>query len=85
MEELLEKIKKIEALIEGAKTEGEKLAAISDKSRLNKRILDEGKILKKEYVEYSKYLEKLPEEITDNIIKKIHEDEDEEIIPGKLE
>jgi len=137
MEELLEKIKKIEALIEGAKTDGEKIAAIAAKNRVNKRILDEGKILNqeyalytpdnwhkkllmaicrkykikpyrykrqkyttvmvnidesflnnviwKEYLEYSKHLEKLIEEITNNIISKIHGDEDEEIIHGKLE
>ena len=137
MKELLEKIKRIEALIEGSKTEGEKNAAILAKSRVNKRLVEEEKmqveeytlytpgtwhkrlllaicrkygvrpyrykrqkyttvmvmananfvndVIWKEYLEYSGHLEKLVEEITDSIIKKIHQgDEEEDIIHGKL-
>ena len=136
MEELLEKIRKIEALIEGAKTEGEKNAAISAKNRLNKRRLEEHKsekkeytlytqdnwhkklllaicrkhgiqpyryrrqkhttvmikiddnflhnVLWKEYLEYSNHLEILVSEITNNLIRKIHKDEEEDIIHGNL-
>ncbi len=136
MEELLEKIRKIEALIEGAKTEGEKSAAISAKNRLNKRRLEEYKVEKseyalytqdtwhkklllaicrkygvqpyrysrqkrttvmvrieegllnnvlwKEYLEYSKHLEILVEDITNNLIGQIYKDEEEDVIQGKL-
>ncbi len=136
MEELLAKIKKIEALIEGAKTEGEKNAAISAKKRLDKRRLEElelekkeyalytqdnwhkklllaicrkygvrpyrysrqkyttvmvninekflNDVLWKEYTEYARHLEVLVEEITDNLIRKIHKDEEEDILHGKL-
>ena len=136
MEELLDKIRKIEALIEGAKTEGEKNAAISAKNRLDKKRLKEhqsekkeyalytqdnwhkklllaicrkygirpyrykrqkytrrlvnidenflNNVLWKEYLEYSKHLEMLVEEITNDIIRKIHKDEEEEIIHGNL-
>ena len=136
MEGLLEKIKKIEALIQGAKTQGEKSAAILARDRINKRLIEEEKtqvkeyalytqdswhkklllaicrkygvspyrykrqkyttvmvrmnekflnnVLWKEYLEYSELLEKLVEEITDDIIGKIHKDEDEDIIHGEL-
>ena len=136
MKELLEKIRKIEALIEGAKTEGEKNAAISAKNRLSNRKLKEhpleikeytlytpdswhkklllaicrkhgiqpyrykrqkyttvmvqinedflNNILWEEYLEYSRHLEILVEEITDNLIRKIHKDEEEDIIHGNL-
>jgi len=136
MEDLLEKIRKIEALIQGAKTQGEKSAAILAKERINKRLIEEEQIqlkeyalytqdnwhkklllaicrkhgvkpyrykrqkyttvmvridekflndtLWKEYLEYSELLEKLVEEITDSIIGKIHKDEGEDIIHGKL-
>lgn len=134
--DLLDKIRKIEALIEGAKTEGERNAAILAKNKINRRIKDEqelepkeytlytqgnwhkklllaicrkygvnpyrykrqkyttvmvkinenflNKVLWKEYLEYSNHLEKLVEEVTDSIIRKIHKDEDEDIIHGKL-
>jgi hypothetical protein len=42
-------------------------------------------ILWKEYLEYSKHLEKLVEEITDDLINKIHKPEDEDIIQGNLQ
>lgn len=136
MEALLEKIRKIEALIEGAKTEGEKNAAISARERLDKRRIEEltleqkefslytqdnwhkklllaicrkygirpyrykrqkyttvmvtanedfvTNVLWKEYLEYSAHLELLVEEITDDIISKIHKEEDEDIIHGNL-
>lgn len=136
MEELLEKIRKIEALIEGAKTEGEKKAAISARNRLDKKRLEAlgsekkeyalytqdnwhkklllaicrkygirpyryrrqkyttvmvninedflNNVLWKEYLEYSTHLEILIEEITNNIIRKIHKDEQEDIIHGNL-
>ncbi len=41
-------------------------------------------VLWKEYLEYSAHLEKLVGEITDNIISKIHKEEDEEIVHGRL-
>ena len=136
MEKLLDKIRKVEALIEGAKTEGEKKAGISARNRLDKRRLEElgsetkeyalytqdnwhkklllaicrkygirpyrykrqkyttvmvninesflNNVLWKEYLEYSKHLEILVEEVTDNIIRKIHKDEEEDIIHGNL-
>ena len=138
MKELLEKIKKIEALIAGSKTQGEKNAAILAKNRVNQRLAEEKKtqvheftlytpgtwhkrlllaicrkygvrpyrykrqkyttvmvrtnehtineVIWKEYLEYSGHLEKLVEEITDSIIHKIHQgDEEEDIIHGKLQ
>lgn len=137
MENLLERIKKIEALILGAKTDGEKNAAISAKRRIlekypeleihrdpkeyrlytadnwHKKLLlaicrkyeikpyryhrqkyttvmvniNEdflNKVLWKEYLEYSQYLEGLIEDITDNLITKIHQHEDEDLIQGNL-
>lgn len=41
-------------------------------------------VLWKEYLEYSAHLELLVEEITDDIISKIHKEEDEDIIHGNL-
>jgi len=137
MENLLEKIKKIESLIEGASTAGEKIAAISAKERIlikhpnleihkdakeyslrttgewskklllaicrkygvkpyrykrqkyttvmvniNEQFLNE--ILWQEYMEYSNHLNKLINEITDDLISKIHKHEDEDIIHGNL-
>lgn len=136
MEELIDKIRKIEALIEGAKSTGEKNAALLAKDRITKRLQEEKEIqtseyalytpgtwhkklllaicrkygispyrykrqkyttvmvkanekfvnnvLWKEYLEYSAHLEKLVGEITDNIISKIHKEEDEEIVHGRL-
>lgn len=136
MNELLEKIRKIEALIEGAKTEGERNAAILAKIRVNNKLIKEQQlelkeyalytqgnwhkklllaicrkygvspyrykrqkyttvmvrinenflndVLWKEYLEYSEHLEKLVEEITDSIIQKIHQEENEDIINGRL-
>lgn len=137
MEHLLDRIKKIEALIAGASTDGEKNAAESAKDRIlekypeleihknpveyqlstnsqwNKKLLIAicrkygvkpyryhgqkyttvmvninaeflTKILWKEYEEYSKLLNRLVEEITDDLINRIHKHEDEDIIHGKL-
>ena len=137
MKHLLDKIKKIESLIIGAKTDGEKNAAISAKERIlrkfpelelnnnlkeytlytpdswHKKLLIAicrkyeikpyryhrqkyttvmvrinedflNKILWKEYTEYSKHLEELISEITDDLIEKIHKYEEEEIIQGQL-
>jgi hypothetical protein len=137
MKDLQEKIKKIEALIKGAQTEGEKNAAISARERIlgkypeldisknlreytlytsdnwHKRLLlaicrkyevkpyryyrqkyttvmvrvNEvflHKVLWKEYVEYSKHLEELIGEITDDLIDKIHKHEEEDVIQGEL-
>lgn len=138
MENLIERIKKIEALIIGASTEGEKKAAESAKERIlrkypeieihknpleyrlstdnewNKKLLlalcrkygikpyryhrqkyttvmvninEEflNNVLWKEYVEYSKLLSVLVEEITNEMISKIHKHEEEDIIHGNLE
>jgi hypothetical protein len=138
MEHLLERIKKIEALISRAGTDGEKNAALTAKERIlkkypelethknpteyrlstgsqwNKKLLlaicrkygvkpyryhrqkyttvmvrinEEflNKILWKEYEEYSELLNKLIEEITNDLINKIHQHEDEDIIHGNLE
>ncbi len=135
---LLERIKKIEALINGATTTGEKNAALSAKDRLLEKHITKGMpkkleeyrlytsdswhkklliaicrkhgiqpyrykrqkyttvmvninpdflndILWPEYLEYSKHLEKLVEEITDDLIGKIHKHEDENIVHGRLE
>lgn len=137
MKNLLDKIKKIESLISGAQTEGEKHAAISAKERIlekfpeleknhnlkeytlytpnswHKKLLVAlcrkyeikpyryyrqkhttvmvkinedflNKVLWKEYTEYSKLLEDLVGEITDDLINKIHEPEEEEVISGEL-
>jgi len=133
MSDILEKIKKIEALISGATTYGEKTAAISAKQRIldkypeldltqqvkewtirtqdnwhkklfialcgkyelkpyryyrqkyttvmikvNEEFLN--KVLWPEYIEYSKHLELLMEEIANELINKIHLPENEEII-----
>ena len=138
MTDLLERIKKIEALINGATTSGEKNAALFAKDRLlKKQITTEvserleeyrlytsdnwhkklllaicrkhgiqpyrykrqkyttvmvninsdflNDVLWPEYLEYSKHLEKLVEEITDDLIGKIHKHEDENIVHGRLE
>jgi hypothetical protein len=139
MDKLLEKIKKIESLIEGAKSEGEKNAAQSAKERIlkkypelethkdtieyslytpgnwhkkllialcrkygikpyryyrqkhttvmikaNKDFID--KVLWNEYLDYSKHLEELVEEITDDLIAKIHKHNEEDVVvQGELE
>ncbi len=137
MKDLIDKIKKIEALISKATFEGEKNAAIEARNRLfkkhpeldpskktveyklstsdrwhkrlllalcakydvkpyryhrqkyttvmvrvNERFLNE--VLWKEYVEYSKYLEELIEDIMGSVIGKIHEHEEETIIKGSI-
>lgn len=137
MEHLLERIKKIEALIIGASTHGEKNAAIIAKERIlkrypeleihknpieyhlstssewNKKLLIAicrkygvkpyryhrqkyttvmvninkeflTKVLWVEYEEYSKLLNSLVEEITDDLISKIHKHESEEVIHENL-
>jgi hypothetical protein len=133
MENLLDKIRKIEALIQGATTTGEKSAAILAKKRVQKRIASTPKIVEyrlytqdnwhkklllalcrkygiepyrysrqkyttvmvrideeflknvlwKEYLDYSKHLEILVEEITDNLIEKIHAHEEESVVQKK--
>ena len=138
MENLLDRIKKIEALISGASTDGEKNAAVTAKARIlkkypeleihrnpveyrlstnsawNKKLLlaicrkygvkpyryhrqkyttvmvninEEflTKVLWKEYQEYSELLNGLVEEITNDLISKIHTHEDEAVINGNLE
>ena len=50
---------------------------------INEQFLED--VLWPEYLEYSKHLELLVEEVTDNIIRKIHADREEDIIHGKLE
>lgn len=137
MEHILERIKKIEALIAGASTAGEKTAAELAKDRIlekypelgilqnakefqlstnnlwnkkllialcrkygvnpyryhrqkhttvmirvNKDFLDN--VLWKEYLEYSLMLSLLVEDITDDLIGKIHKHEDETEIRGNL-
>ena len=137
MQDVLEKIKKIEALILGAKTEGEKSAALSAKERILEKFpeLEKSKNLKeftidtpdlwhkklliaicrkyevspyryhrqkyttvmlkvnpdflnnvlyKEYLEYAKYLEELVGDIMDDLIGKIHEYEEEDVVQGQL-
>ncbi|MBK9449883.1 MAG: hypothetical protein IPN95_10880 [Bacteroidetes bacterium] len=137
MNQLLEKIKKIEALIAGAQTDGEKNAAISAKERIlrnnpslqiqskpkefslsmpsnwHKKLLiaicrkyevkpyryyrqkyttvmvrvDEAfmnQVLWKEFQQYSRLMEELVSEITDDLISKIHQHEDEDLIQGEL-
>lgn len=137
MEHLLDRIKKIEALIAGAATTGEKNAAesakerilakypeleilknpvefqLSTSSRWNKKLLIAicrkygvkpfryhrqkhttvminvnedflNKVLWKEYEEYSKLLNELVDEITNDLIGKIYQHEDEDIIHGNL-
>ncbi|MEM9984709.1 MAG: hypothetical protein AAF804_06405 [Bacteroidota bacterium] len=51
--DLLDKIRKIEALIEGAKTEGERNAAISAKNRIHEKLLKSQPIELKEYALYT--------------------------------
>ncbi|MEA3514414.1 MAG: hypothetical protein U9R34_02985 [Nanoarchaeota archaeon] len=136
-EYILKKIKKIERLIEGANSDGEKNAAINAKKRLegkrykkeaedlieyristedlwhkklfvalcrkhnykpyryyrqkyttvmiriSKHYLDN--VLWKEYLEYSKQLTSLVEDITNEIISKIHKHEEETVIMGEIE
>ncbi len=53
MEELIDKIRKIEALIEGAKSTGEKNAAILAKNRVAKRLQEEKEIQTSEYALYT--------------------------------
>ena len=137
MDNLIERIKKIEALIIGAQTEGERNAAISAKQRIldkypgidihrdpieyrlstsdlwHKKLLIAlcrkygispyryyrqkhttvmvrvnedflNRILWPEYLEYSDHLEKLVSEITDELIGKIHDIKEEDVIRGKL-
>jgi len=138
MKNLLDRIRKIEALISGASTNGEKNAAKTAKERILKKypeleihrnpveyrlstnsewdkklllaicrkygvkpyryhrqkyttvmvnINEEflTKVLWKEYQEYSELLNDLVEEITNDLISKIHTHEDETIINGNLE
>src|SRR5680860_1439111 len=130
MQDILERIKKIEALIRGATTDGERNAAISAKERIirkypkieikkdaveyslytadmwhkklllaicrkygvkpyryhrqkyttvmvtiNKKFLED--VIWKEYLEFSEQLEELVEDITDDLISKIHKYEQE--------
>ncbi len=136
MKDLIEKIRKIEDLIQGASTAGEKHAAVLAKERINKRLgrKEKNKIIEytlytqdswhkklllaicrkykvepyrynrqkyttvmvkveenflqnvlwKEYLEYSKYLEILVEDVTDNLIEKIYKHKEENIIKGEL-
>lgn len=133
MTSILEKIQKVEALIERAGTEGERQAAIQAKERLekltsvaeieytirtndlwhkklfaaichkyklntyryhrqkyttvmvriSKELLDE--IVWPEYLKYSDILEELVDEITAEVISKIHKDETEIVIQGDIE
>lgn len=137
MQDLLDKIKKIEALIAGATSEGEKQAALSAKDRImgkypsldaqqnaveyalhspdrwhkdlimalcrkyglrpyryyrekyttvmvrvNKDFLNN--VLWKEYLEYSRMLEALVDDVAGGLIDKIHQREEEDIIHGEL-
>lgn len=138
MEDLLAKIRKIEALIAGAQTEGEMEAAKAAKDRVKKRLSQQiieppklveyrlstpdnwhkklllalcrkyginpyryhrqkyttvmvriepdflNNILWKEYLEYSEHLEVLVEEITNNLIEKIHTHSEEDVVSKKL-
>jgi len=132
MDSILEKIQKIEALIEGAKSEGERLAAIGAKERLTRKKEDEeieyrihtpdlwrkklfmalcrkhglkpyryyrqkyttvmvrvsksflDEVLWKEYEKLSEKLKVLIDDVTGQIISKIHHDEDEVVIAGEL-
>ncbi len=133
MSEILEKIKKIEALIDGARSEGERQAAFLARERLirkqdneeieyhistpdlwrkklfmalcrkyglspyrfyrqkyttvmvkvNKHFLDT--VLWKEYLEFSDRMKLLIDDIAEEIISKIHQDEEEVVIAGDLE
>ena len=42
-------------------------------------------VIWKEYLEYSKHLEELVEDIVNDVITKIHRHEEEDIIQGELE
>lgn len=134
IQDLLQKIKKIESLIAGATSQGERQAAELARERVNKKLEDNSKIVEyslytndtwhkklllaicrkygirpyryrrqkyttvmvkidddflnkilwPEYLEYSKHLEVLVEEITDSLIDKIHKHSDEDIIQGRL-
>ncbi len=133
MDSIFDRIKKVEALIEGATSEGEKQSAILAKARLEKSIPKEEieytistgdmwhkklftaichkynlkpyryyrqkhttvmvKISKPfldetvwpEYLKYARILEELVDEITTEVITKIHKDEEEIIINGEIE
>lgn len=137
MDRLLEKIKKVEALIAGATTEGERNAAVLAKGRMDKKRQEElaraqkeyalytpdnwhkklllaicrkygvkpyrykrqkyttvmvninedflNEVLWAEYLKYSEHLEDLVEDVTNELIRKIHGDEEETIIRGRLE
>lgn len=133
MEDLLEKIKKIERLISGAMTDGERIAAIAAKERVLKKFEDVtplihtkeyalhtpgawnkklllalchkhgvrpyrykrqkhttvmvnmnekylNEVLWPEYLEYSGILSKFLEEVTDDLIAKIHKHVDEDLV-----
>lgn len=130
--DLLEKIRKVEALIERAGTEGEKQSAIQARERLLKSKHDEeleytihiqdmwhkklflaichkhalkpyryhrqkyttamvrisksylDTIVWPEYLKFAKILEELVEDITADVISKIHKDESETVIDGEL-
>lgn len=137
MQNILERIKKVEALINWAKSDWEKNAAMAAKERILKKypeldiknnILEYtiktqdswhkklfvaicnkywvetyryyrqryttvmvkanevflNEVLWKEYLEYSKILEELIWWITDEVISKIHKEEEEKIVKGKL-
>lgn len=137
MQDILERIKKVEALIDWAKSVWEKNAAIAARERILKKYpeldiknniieytiktqdfwhkklfvaicrkynikpyryyrqkyttvtikINEiflNEVLWKEYLEYSKILEELVWWITDELINKIHEEEEEEVLKGKL-
>ncbi len=131
--DILEKIRKVEALIERAGTEGERKSAISAKERLEKSVHHEeleytihlrdmwhkklflalchkyglspyryyrqkyttamvkvsktllDDIVWPEYLKFSKVLEELVDEITAEVISKIHKDESEIVINGEIE
>ncbi len=132
--DILEKIRKIEALIERAGTEGERQSAILAKERLQKQSIETSiieytittqdmwhkqlfaaichkhglkpyryyrqkystvmvnaskpfmdEVLWQEYLKYSKILEDIVDEITLQIISKIHKTEDEIVISGEIE
>lgn len=50
--------------------------------QINENFLN--KVLWKEYLEYSKHLEILAEEITNDIIRRSYKDEEEDIVHGNL-
>jgi methanogenic corrinoid protein MtbC1 len=134
MNNLYEKIKKVEALIERASSEGERLSAINAKLRLEKTMSQEKELeyrlstpdnwhkkllvalcrkhglkpyryyrqkyttvmvrvtkdyldnyLWEEYLEYSRILTSLVDDITFDLISKIYKVEDEVVIHGEIE